>query len=99
MCREKHKRWFFLKFLFAIVFVGVISLLLMLLWNGLLPEIFGFKSIDYLQAAGLLILSKILFSGVFRRPGFMWHHRDRMEYWHKKYETKCGTGTEDKPKE
>jgi len=35
--------------------------IVMLLWNGLLPEIFGLKSITYWQALGLFLLSRILF--------------------------------------
>jgi uncharacterized membrane protein YkgB len=32
-----------------------------LLWNGLLQDIFGLKTISFLQAWGLLILSGMLF--------------------------------------
>jgi hypothetical protein len=35
----------------------------MSLWNCLLPEILGVKSITFWQAMGILILSKILFGG------------------------------------
>jgi len=41
----------------------VISAIVMFLWNWLLPEIFGIKKISYLESAGLLLLSKILFGG------------------------------------
>jgi hypothetical protein len=34
------------------------------LWNWLMPGLFGLKLIGYWQAIGLLILSKILFSGL-----------------------------------
>jgi hypothetical protein len=37
--------------------------LLMVLWNWLMPTIFGLITITYWQAAGLLLLSKLLFSG------------------------------------
>ncbi len=40
----------------------------MALWNGLMPPIFGLHTITYWQAYGLLILSKILFGG-FRGGG------------------------------
>lgn len=33
----------------------------MLLWNWLMPEIFGLKTIDYWQTLGLLVLSCIFF--------------------------------------
>ena len=35
----------------------------MLLWNWLMPEIFGLKQISYWQGWGLLILSSLLFKG------------------------------------
>jgi len=44
----------------------------MLLWNNLLPALFGIKTITFWQAIGLIILSKILFGG-FR--GGHGHHR------------------------
>jgi hypothetical protein len=48
-------------------FVAVIALFgvaVMFLWNYLLPPIFGLPEIGYLQAVGLLILSRILFGGL-----------------------------------
>lgn len=40
------------------------SLAVMLLWNWLTPVLFGWKEIGFLQAAGLLALSKILFGSL-----------------------------------
>ena len=34
--------------------------IVMLLWNWLIPVIFGFKAITYIQALGLFLLSRIL---------------------------------------
>ncbi|NBR06928.1 MAG: hypothetical protein EBT92_14295 [Planctomycetes bacterium] len=48
---------------FALV-VGISALLalpVMWLWNGLMPDIFGLKSLTFLQAWGLSLLSEILF--------------------------------------
>jgi hypothetical protein len=36
----------------------------MFLWNELLPGIFGLPVINYLQAIGLFLLTRILFSGI-----------------------------------
>jgi hypothetical protein len=53
-----------LRFLgFAIVFVGLAGLVVMTLWNALLPEILGVSAITFGQALGLLVLSRILFGG------------------------------------
>lgn len=49
--------------LFCIAFVVVFGGCIMLLWNWLMPELFGLPSITFWQAAGLLILCKILFGG------------------------------------
>jgi len=55
-----------LKGLFAIIgIVGVVALILglplMLLWNWLMPQIFGLTEITFWQAVGLNFLSSILF--------------------------------------
>ncbi|MGE5409909.1 MAG: hypothetical protein ACM3MI_03040 [Clostridiales bacterium] len=74
MCYEhRRRRWFFLRFPMALAFIAIITLILMLLWNALLPAIFGLTSITYWQALGLFILSKILFSGFGRGPHGFYH--------------------------
>jgi hypothetical protein len=39
------------------------------LWNGLMPNIFGLRTITYWQALGLMVLSWILFGGLRGRSG------------------------------
>jgi hypothetical protein len=49
---------------FAILGIGLLFLfgwVVMLLWNWLMPDIFGLKRLTYWQAWGLLLLSHILF--------------------------------------
>ena len=58
-----------IKFRFAgigivIALLAVFGVAVMLLWNALMPRIFGLLEIDYLRAAGLLLLSRILFGGM-----------------------------------
>lgn len=64
----KRKRFFsFAIFGLAFVFLG--GLLVMLLWNAILPSvILSVGKLNYWQAIGLLILSKILFGGFKGRP-------------------------------
>ena len=50
--------------------VTVFSFAVMWLWNWLMPGLFGLHVLSFWQALGLLILSKILFSGFHGRPGF-----------------------------
>jgi hypothetical protein len=51
---------------FAILGLGMLALctwVVMLLWNWLMPVIFGLKTLTFWQAGGLLVLTSILFKG------------------------------------
>lgn len=64
---NKKKKLFFMipcGIVLALLFVWGVQLL----WNVLMPEIFGLKIISFWQSFGLLLLSKILFGG-FRFKG------------------------------
>lgn len=52
----------------AIIFILLFGYIFMLLWNWLMPEIFGLGTLVYWQAVGLLLLAKLLFGG-FEGPG------------------------------
>lgn len=68
--------------LMAIVGVAVIGFVVMSLWNSLMPALFGWHTVTFWQAIGLLILSKILFGGFRGRPGGHMGWRGRMrERW------------------
>jgi len=66
----------------ATLAAAVFSVVMMSLWNWLVPEVFGGRTITFWQALGLLVLSKILFGGFRGRPGppMYWRHRMR-ERW------------------
>lgn len=84
---------FFLFFVVAVVLFGAI---VMGLWNAILPDVIGVKTITFLQALGILLLSKILFSSVGRRG--QWHG-GRREQWKKRMQEKLATmSPEDKEK-
>jgi hypothetical protein len=83
------RRWLWraLKFApIAVAFVALVGVVVMSLWNWLMPAIFAWPRIGFWQALGLLILSKILLGG-FRGhsgPGWQGHWRGRMmERWEK----------------
>ena len=82
MCHTNKKMFVARGIGFGILFVGLFSLLVLLLWNWLMPVIFGLTTITFIQAFGLLILSKILFFG-FHRGGHSRHFRSR-DYWRKR---------------
>jgi ABC-type multidrug transport system fused ATPase/permease subunit len=50
--------------LFGIMALVIFSSTLMLLWNWLIPDIFGLTTISFWQALGLFALSRLLFSGL-----------------------------------
>ena len=60
-CGRGRKKYFFL--LIIPIIIGVLAIIVMALWNALLPELFGVGTISFWQALGLLILCKILFGG------------------------------------
>lgn len=55
--------------------IAIFGFLVKGLWNGLMPPIFGWHSITFLQAIGILLLSKILFGGFRGRGDLRWRHR------------------------
>ncbi len=70
-------------FVFGVTIAALIGLVVMLLWNWLVPELFKGPVISYWQALGLLVLSKIIFGGwggkggcQHQGPGSQW--RDKM---------------------
>lgn len=79
------RKWFFWGPLALIGFMAFILLggyAVMLLWNWLLPALFGWQQVTFAQALGILALSRILF-GRFGMPGGPRHKRGRLsERWH-----------------
>ena len=77
----------------------------MLLWNWLVPELFNGPDIGYWQTLGLLVLSKIIFSGIGGGgKGDKSHHSRKYrcgdDYpkskWRQKYEAKMNGKVEEK---
>jgi len=67
-----------------ILLLIVFSLVVWGLWNTLVPSIFGLRSINFWQALGLLVLSRILFGGFNRRQGLPFLRRHHMiQRWEK----------------
>lgn len=59
-------KWVFLGPFIAVAFVALVFLggeIVKLLWNWLLPPLFGWKTIGFWQALGLLVLCRLLFGG------------------------------------
>src|SRR6266550_4214953 len=66
--------------LMVALFGTIMTYLVMMLWNWLMPMIFNLSVINFWQAAGILILAKIFFG--FSR-GWGGHHWGRHHYYWK----------------
>jgi hypothetical protein len=66
----------------AVAMVAALSFVVMLLWNALVPSLFAGPALEFWQAAGLLVLSRILLGG-FRRHSWHggWRRRLCRERW------------------
>jgi len=61
---KKIFRFGFLGIVMFLAMIAVFSVAAMFLWNALMPEIFGLRVLNYWQAAGIVILARILFGGL-----------------------------------
>ena len=59
------------------LFLALIGEVVMLLWNALLPPLFGWPRVTFWQGLGLLVLCRILFGGFGSGGGR--HRKDRKE--------------------
>ncbi|MEX3853228.1 MULTISPECIES: hypothetical protein [Paraburkholderia] len=68
------------KALLVVIAIAVLGLVVMTLWNWVMPALFvGARAIDFAHALGLLVLSRILFGG-FRGHGG-WRGRRHWRKW------------------
>ncbi|MGO8857385.1 MAG: hypothetical protein ACLQO1_16995 [Steroidobacteraceae bacterium] len=65
--------------IFAALAIIVLGYVVMALWNAVLPAVTGLHTITFVQAIGLLVLSRILFGGLRGRGRRSWHWRARMQ--------------------
>jgi Ca2+/H+ antiporter, TMEM165/GDT1 family len=63
--------------------LALLALAVMLLWNSLVPALFHGPPLEYWQALGLLLLSRILFGGL---RGRGWHGHWRQRMWRERWE-------------
>lgn len=81
------------KFIMRGIFFGLVAGVaitfgVMLLWNWLMPLLFGLAVITFWQALGILALSKILFGGGHGRPPFNWHSHERTKFREQNFKEK-----------
>ena len=61
--------------------IAVIGVFVMLLWNALIPDLFGGPTISYLQAVGVLLLSHLLFQASPIHGLRVWRRAHRRRRW------------------
>lgn len=97
--RFRRRRWLKIPFIIAAIFL--VTGVFFYLWNALIPDLFHGPEINYWQAMGLMILSKLLFGAGFKKGGC--HHRGHFDRkaWsltaeekRKFYESYCGRDKE-----
>lgn len=103
----KAKRVFYFgKFVvMGIAFLALFTYVVMLLWNWLVPELFSGPILTYWQTLGILVLSKILLSGLGHGPRDKrsWHSKDHRIHrhpgsdWRKKFEEKMNGKVGEEP--
>jgi hypothetical protein len=76
-------------FAFFTAMLLLVAFVVMGLWNALLPALLGVKTITFIQALGILLLSKILFGG-FRGGG-----SGSRRQWKMKLQEKMGSMTQE----
>jgi hypothetical protein len=65
----------------AILAAALFGFIVMNLWNVVVPAVFGGRIITFWQALGLLVLTRILVGGSFRRGRFGDRQRARRAIW------------------
>lgn len=80
--RAKKTKVFAIMF-FGLAFIALFSFIVMMLWNAILPGVIHVSPINFWQALGILLLSKILFGGF---GGGGWKHRKHQ--WREKMQEK-----------
>lgn len=82
----------FFKILFMIIAAIAFMLLFgygfMLLWNWLMPEVFGLPILSYWQAVGILVMAKLLF-GNFEGKGHKKHAKGQRKHFREKMNSSC----------
>jgi hypothetical protein len=66
----------------AALFALAFGWLVMLLWNWLMPSIFGLQTITYWQGFGIVILAKLLFGAIGSHHGSHDHYTKRRKDHH-----------------
>ena len=81
--------------IFFIAMVILVGFVVMYLWNWLMPEIFDLQTINYWQAMGIIVLSKILFGGWGHKGKCCGSKRGNHGHWKHKFKHKWSNMSEE----
>lgn len=70
----------------AVFFAALFAVVVKLLWNWLMPVIFGLGTITFMQAFGLILLARLLVGGWHRGHDEERHKSKRHDHLHKFFE-------------
>ena len=70
----------------AAVVILALGGIVLLLWNAIVPDVFGAPTLTYWQAVGMLLLTQILFRGIGQWRAY--HHPGTRDRWKHKLEEK-----------
>lgn len=71
---KKFRKWAWMIPVAIIGFIALGGLIFMVLWNGIMPEVFGLGLLSFWQAIGLLILARFIFGGMRKRRHWGMRH-------------------------
>jgi hypothetical protein len=90
-----NKKFILMPIFFLLMGIAMTAVV-MLLWNWLMPTLFGLTIITFWQALGILILSKILFGGHWGKRGHCCHGGHGSHYaWKEKFKSKWQNMSDD----
>jgi hypothetical protein len=73
----------------AVFLAFIFGYFVMLLWNWIMPTLFGLPTIDYWMAFGIIILSRLIFGGFGHGHHQKNNHHDR--FYGSKFRNRCRT--------
>lgn len=79
--------WIIGGIILAVFLAFIFGYFVMLLWNWIMPILFGLPEIDYWLAFGIIILSRLIFGGFGHGHPHKSNHHDR--YYGSKFRNKC----------
>ena len=70
-------RWVVVGIFIASIFATLFALVVRLIWNAVMPDVFGLPGITFWQAFGMILLAKLLFGGGWNRFRGIHNHSGR----------------------